>query len=163
MSKCLWAAGSTRRQSAFTLVEVLVAMTVLVLLIGMIAQMTSGVSSVINRSQGHIDTDAQARALLDRMAIDIGSMIKRPDVDYYLKGRPVELTQVGNDQLAFFSDVAGYFPPYSDASPASGSGTPDPKLQSTLSLVAYRVNGKTLRLERLCKGLAWNGAETSPD
>ena len=145
------------RQSAFTLIELLVAMAVLVLLIGMIAQMTSGVSSIVSRGDAHIDTDTQARALLDRMAIDFGAMVKRPDVDYYLKGRPSELTQTkddqarkdptGNDQIAFYSEVPGYFPTTSGAA-----------AQSSASLVAYRVNTATMHLERLCKGLAWNGA-----
>ena len=128
-------------------------MTVLVLLIGMIVQLTNGMASIIGRGQAHIDTDEQARALLDRMAIDFGAMVKRLDVDYYLKGRPVTLTQAGNDQIAFYTEVPGYFPA---ASPASGSTT----AQSNVSLVAYRVNGTTMRLERLCKGLAWNGAAT---
>ncbi len=156
MPKSLWIACRVNRRRAFTLVEVLVAMTVLVLLIGMIAQMTGGMSSIIGRGQAHINTDGQARALLDRMAIDFEAMIKRSDVDYYLKGRPITLTQttqgiVGtNDQIAFYSEVPGYFP--------TTTGT---ALQSTVSLVAYRVNATTMHMERLCKGLAWNGASTS--
>lgn len=147
MSKTSLTARRADCQRAFTLVEVLVAMTVLVLLIGLIAQMTDGVASVIGRGQAHIDTDGQARALLDRMAIDLGAMVKRPDVDYYLKGRPAALTQPGNDQIAFYSEVPGYFPPSTDTT-----------TQSSASLVAYRVNGNTLHMERLCKGLVWNGA-----
>ena len=136
--------------------ELLVAMTVLILLVGMIAQLTSGMSSIIGRGQAHIDTDGQARALLDRMAIDFQAIIKRPDVDYYLKGRPATNTQKvsdtvsQNDQIAFYSEVPGYFP--------ASTGTP---VQSTVSLVAYRVNGTTMHLERLCKGLAWNGTSTT--
>ena len=89
-------ADRMNRRRAFTLVEVLVAMAVLVILVGMIAQMTNGVASVVGLGQAHIDTDGQARALLDRMAIDIGAMVKRPDVDYYLKGRPAALTMSSN-------------------------------------------------------------------
>ena len=128
-------------------------MTVLILLIGLIVRLIDSASSLTNRSQGHMDTDAQARALLDRMAVDFGGMIKRPDVDYYLKGRPAANKQSGNgqpganDQIAFYSEVAGYFP---------GSGGAN--VQSPASLVAYRVNSATLHLERLSKGLAWNGA-----
>ncbi len=151
-----WNVVRSDRRRAFTLVEVLVAMTVLVILVGMIAQMTNGVASVVGLGQAHIDTDGQARALLDRMAIDFGAMVKRPDVDYYLKGRPTALTMAGtgsqgiNDQIAFYSETPGYFP--------TSSGT---VTQSSVSLIAYRVNGNTLHLERLCKGLAWNGAGTA--
>ena len=148
-----WIIRGVNRRRAFTLVELLVAMTVLVILVGMIAQMTNGVSKVVNLSQAHIDTDAQARALLDRMAIDFGGMVKRPDVDYYLKGRPTTLVQAGNDQIAFYSETSGYFT-------SSTSGSTDTTPQGPFSLIAYRVNPQTLHMERLCKGLVWNGASS---
>ena len=132
---------------AFTLVEVLVAMAVLVVLIGLVVRLIDGAASLADRSEGHMDTDGQARALLDRMAIDFGMMVKRPDVDYYLKGRPADNKQAGNDQIAFYSEVSGYFP-----------GAAGATAQSPASLVAYRINANTLHLERLSKGLAWNGA-----
>ena len=66
-------------------------------------------------------------------------MVKRTDVDYYVKDRyPARLT---NDQIAFYSAVPGYYP-------STGA-------QSPLSLVAYRVNsnstsiGSYNKLERL--------------
>ena len=132
---------------AFTLVELLVAMTVLVVLVGVTAQLTNGVSSIINRGGAHLDADGQARRLLDRMALDFEAMVKRPDVDYYLKGRPTSLRQPGNDQIAFYSEVRGYFAPSTGAA-----------VQSPASLIAYRINPDTLCMERLCKGLTWNGA-----
>ena len=54
----------------------------------------------------------------------------------------------GNDRIAFYSGVPGYFPP-------SGS-------QSPVSLVAYRINSDSTsssynKLERMGKGLVWNG------
>ena len=150
MTQSFRRAGRVDRGRAFTLIEVLVSMTVLVLLIGVIAQMTGGVASIVGRGGARIDTDGQARALLDRMAIDIGAMVKRPDVDYYLKGRPsTSLTQPGNDQIAFYSAVPGYF----------ASGT-TPTTESSVSMVAYRVNSTTMHMERLCKGMSWNGAST---
>ena len=154
MTQSFRRAGRVDHGRAFTLIEVLVSMTVLVLLIGVIAQMTGGVASIVGRGGARIDTDAQARALLDRMAIDIGTMVKRPDVDYYLKGRPTTLTQGSagqavNDQIAFYSEVPGYFAP--------GTTT---ATESSVSLVAYRVNSTTMHLERLCKGMSWNGAST---
>ena len=58
----------------------------------------------------------------------------------------------GNDQIAFYSSVPGYYPP-------SGS-------QSPVSLVAYRINsvsGTTVfnKMERLGKGLVWNAVSTT--
>lgn len=98
-----------------------------------------------------MDADAQARQLLDRLAIDLWQMVKRPDVDYYLKSPAGP--QNGNDQIAFYSEVAGYYP---------ASGSP-----SSVSLVSYRVNSTPgaaafNKLERMGKGLLWNG-DSTPD
>ena len=67
-------------------------------------------------------------------------MLRRSDVDYYLK-TPANV-QPGNDQIAFYSEVPGYYP-------STGA-------QSPISLVSYRINAQ-FRTERLGKGLLWNG------
>ncbi len=141
-----------RRTGAFTLVELLVSMAVLTLLLVLILQLTNGATAVITAGNKHIDVDSQARALLDRMAIDFGAMVKRTDVDYYLKGRPAPADpanpdQAGNDQIAFYSEVPGY-----------NTGTASP-----VSLVAYRLNPNKLQIERLGKGLVWNGSSSGTD
>ena len=66
----------------------------------------------------------------------------------------LESRLAGNDQIAFFSAVPGY---YSQAG-----------YNSNASLVAYRVNADSHsasynKLERMGKGLALNGAYTSLD
>jgi hypothetical protein len=58
----------------------------------------------------------------------------------------------GNDRIAFYSGVPGYYPP-------TGS-------QSPVSLVAYRVNSASTsslynKMERMGKGLVWNGVSTT--
>jgi len=98
-----------------------------------------------------MDADSEARQVFDRMAIDFAQMVKRTDVDYYVKVLGGQRNQ--NDQIAFYSAVPGYYP---------SSGAPSP-----LSLVAYRVNSNPAspsynKLERLGKGLVWNGVST-PD
>ena len=133
----------------------------------MLGQLMSSATAVARTGNKHIDTDTQARVVLDRMAIDFAKMLKRTDVDYYLKGLvsykahgnghgygqgKVGKDQLGSDQIAFFSQVPGYYP-------ATAS-------QSPLSLVAYRVNNDStsasyLQLERMGKGLLWNGASPS--
>src|SRR5207245_7984082 len=66
-------------------------------------------------------------------------------------GQRKQTGQQGSDQIAFFSQVPGYYP-------ASGA-------QSPISLVAYRVNEGAntnpvfLRLQRMGKGLLWNGVD----
>jgi hypothetical protein len=101
------------------------------------------------------------------MALDFGRMLKRSDIDYFLKqndpakypghsaghsqGHKGTPGQKLNDQMAFFTQVPGYYP--------SGA-------QSPLSLVAYRVNNGNnnpsyLQLERMAKGLLWNGVNNN--
>jgi hypothetical protein len=85
------------------------------------------------------------------MAIDFTQMIKRTDVDYYLKQFGVGPFTLQNDQIAFYSTVPGYYPSSS--------------FQSPVSLVGYRINSNPAapaynKMERLGKGLIWNGVST---
>jgi prepilin-type N-terminal cleavage/methylation domain-containing protein len=165
MKRQSWAAAAQSTCRAFTLVEMLISIAVLALLILIVTQVINTAATVVRPANKHIDTDTQARAILDRMALDFGRMLKRTDVDYYIKqplkynghsnghgyGKKLETGQQGSDQIAFFSQVPGYYP--------AGS-------QSPLSLVAYRVNeditsAAYLKLERMGKGLLWNGVDNS--
>jgi prepilin-type N-terminal cleavage/methylation domain-containing protein len=132
----------------FTLIEVLVSVTVLVLLVTLASQLLNSAATITALGHKRMDTDSQARQVLDRMAVDFAQMVKRPDVDYYIKSSatppPVGvrlLPQAGNDSIAFYSTVPGYYP-------STGS-------QSPVSLVVYRVNAQN-KLERMGKGLVWN-------
>jgi len=145
-----------RAPGAFTLIEMLVAISILTVLVLVVAHLFDATTSVTITSSKRIETDAQARPVLDRLAIDIAQMVKRSEVDYYLKspGSPQKVGDgiPGNDQLAFFAQVSGYYP-------STGS-------QSPISLVAYRINSDPSsqainKVERLGKGLLWNGVSTS--
>ncbi len=131
-------------EKAFTLVEMLVSITILTLLVLFVAQLFNSATAITSSRSKRIDTDAQARPLLDRMALDFAQMVKRSDVDYFAKGTATPNSpagaMTGNDQIAFFSIVAGYNT--ANASP--------------ISLVAYRINAKN-QMERVGKGLIWNG------
>jgi prepilin-type N-terminal cleavage/methylation domain-containing protein len=149
-----------RARDGFTLIELLISLAVTAMIILMVAQLMNSATAVARTGNKHIDTDSQARAVLDRMAMDFGRMLKRTDIDYYIKGpagyrnpnahgkgKKLKSGEIGNDSIAFFSQVPGLYP--------AGS-------QSPLSLVAYRINTNTnsaayLRLERMGKGLLWNG------
>ena len=145
-----------RSHAAFTLAELLVSVGVLVLLIFLATQLLNSAANVTTLGNKQMDADAQTRQLVGRMAIDFAQMVKRSDVDYYVKsswfatGSPTPaptgartLLQPGNDRIAFYSTVPGYYP-------STG-------LQSPVSLVAYRVNAQN-KLERIGKGLLWNGS-----
>ncbi len=142
--------------SAFTLVEIMVSITVLFFLMLILGQMIQATASLLIYHGKSMDADEQARVLFDRMSVDFSGMTKRTDVNYFLKSSIAEATYPqnndlvnanplsGNDQLAFYSEVSGY-----------SSST---EAVSSLSLVAYRLNTTSLQMERMGKGLSWNGA-----
>jgi type II secretory pathway component PulJ len=131
------------RGAAFTLSELLVTMAILVSLILLIVKLVGSATEVVALGQKHIDADSQARAVLDRMGVDLSALIQRGDVDYYFA------KQTGNDQCAFYSETAGYYP-----ADATGS-TP----KSSVSVVGYRILNN--QLERLNKALVWNGVPST--
>ena len=157
--------GRPRRTCAFSLIEVMLAVAVVTIMLLVLTQVMRIGTTIASAANKHIDTDTEARTVLDRMAVDVAKMFKRTDVDYYVKGsggytghgnghaygRKVSSGQQGSDQIAFFSQVMGYYP--------TSAG-------SAISLVAYRINSLPaspayLRLERMGKGLLWNGVSNS--
>lgn len=135
---------------AFTIVELVVSVAVVVVLVLLVSRLFSSAAMVTMSGNKRMDADAQLRPLLGRMAVDFSQMIKRSDVDYYLKSSAN--AQEGNDQMAFYSAVAGYYP-------SSGS-------QSPVSVVGYRINStsgstRSNKLERMSKGLVWNGVSST--
>lgn len=159
------------REGGFTLAELLVSVFVLVIITFMVAQLMSSATAISRNGHKHFDTDAQARVVLDRMALDFAQMLKRTDVDYYVKQKAAynghgnghgcgrgRNNDLGSDQIAFFSQVPGYYP----GGYAVGR-------QSPISLIAYRVNeannsgDRYGRLERMAKGLGWNALDNNPN
>jgi type II secretory pathway component PulJ len=151
--------------AGFTLAELLVSVFVLAAILVLVTQLMTNATAITRTGHKHIDTDTQARIVFDRMALDFEQMVKRTDVDYYVKQRTGysghgnghgwgqgHNGDLGSDQIAFFTQVPGYYP--------SSWG-------SSVSLVAYRVNEDTAnnrtftKLERMAKGLIWNGVSTT--
>src|SRR5207253_9787899 len=107
-------------REAFTLAELVVSVGVLVLIIFLAMQLLNSATTVTTLAHKRMDEDAQTRQLFDRMAIDFAQMVKRSDIDYYVKsswfatGAPPgpagvrTLLQPGNDQIAFYCSVPGY-------------------------------------------------------
>lgn len=140
----------------FSILELLVAMAVLALLVFMVAQLTSGATNTITGTRKHMDADTQARAIFDRLSMDIGRMVKRADVDCIVKGSSHDAPNnppgmPGNDAMFILSEAPGY------------SSTLTSTQKSPLALVGYRVNetattgGPAYVLERLASSLAWGG------
>jgi len=155
------------RVGGFTLGELLVSVFVLVIIIFIVAQLMTSATAITRTGSKHVDTDTQARVVLDRMALEFAQMVKRTDVDCYIKQRSGynghgnghgwgqgHNGDLGSDQIAFFSQVPGYYP--------TGLNPGD---KSPISLIAYRVdegnssNTSYGRLQRMSKGLHWAGVD----
>jgi hypothetical protein len=146
-----------RGAAGFTLAELLVTVGMLVVLMLLFTQLFNNAATVTTLGHKQMDADSGARELLDRMAIDVMKMVKRSDVYYHLKASTSAAdcpagecgTQPGNDEIAFYSNVPGYY-----ASDSTGSQ------QSQASLVGYRINSSATmlgrKMERLGAGLVWN-------
>ena len=150
---------TARCNSAFTLAEMLVSIALLAFLVLFISQLFSGATAIVTRGRKGIDADGEARMIFDRMATDFGRMVRRKDVDFYGKDTSASRPMDGNDQVAFYSDVPGY---YSSPSPTA---TPTRNQRNPTSLVAYSVSGDSLGrplLVRLAKGLVWETDGTWP-
>ena len=143
------------RPGGFTILELLVSMAVLALLVVLVAQLTNSATLTITGSRKHMDADSQARMILDRMAIDIGCMVMRGDVDCIVKGSNADdpnqaPTMLGNDAVFFFSEAPGYWP--SKLKSAQ---------KSLVTLVGYRINETATTsapayvLERLASAVGW--------
>jgi prepilin-type N-terminal cleavage/methylation domain-containing protein len=137
------------RSKAFTLLEIMVSVVVLAIVVIIVNRIVSSTSTLTTLGNKRMDSDSQIRPIFDRMAADFAQMIKRADIDSYIKGLDPE---TGNDRIAFFSQVSGYYP--------------SPTYKSPISLVAYRINGDSNsnsynKMERMGKGLMWNGVSST--
>ncbi|MFZ0915525.1 MAG: hypothetical protein WAN04_01415 [Candidatus Udaeobacter sp.] len=142
-------------EGGFTLAELVLSMSVLALLVLLTTQLLNSAATIMTLGHRQMNADSAARELFDRMAIDFAQMVKRSDLDYYLKSSTTAsdctlcTRQRGNDQIAFYSTVPGW-------SAFTGAQ------QSPISIVGYRIHVSTdtfsNRMERLGEGLIWNGA-----
>ncbi|XHR27575.1 MAG: type II secretion system protein J [Chthoniobacteraceae bacterium] len=144
---------TSRSPAAFTMLELMVAGTVLLILIMIVTEMVSNTMLLTNQGRDQVEADNAARMVFDRMALDFDKMINRRDVDYIFKNRTADEPMIGNDALFFYSEAPAY------TSSTSGFGT--------VALVGYRVvtsasntiNGVQVPvLERLGKRLSVEGA-----
>jgi prepilin-type N-terminal cleavage/methylation domain-containing protein len=142
-------AGRTSQagRRAFSLIEILVAVTVLVLLLALVAEMTARTSSTIEASNRHMDAASQERLLFDRIGFDLARMLRRSDIDYSFSKHSGDSGGGANDELSFYCETAGLY--------SFTSST-----YRRLSVVGYRVysgDAKTTTLQRAALGMEWDG------
>lgn len=127
---------------AFTLVELMVAISVLAVLCSLVLQVMSSTSRLTGNSRQTTDCDIEARYALDQISMDLARRIRRPDASAYID----KLS--GDDRFYFFAEAPGY----------------DPDLpveqRSNISLVGYRIRqrGTEFALQRFAKALPWSSS-----
>lgn len=130
------------RARAFSLLEILVAVAVLLLIVVLMAQMLNSVSSTTSNSQKGIDAVGDAQLAFDRLSFDFARMLRRTDVDYSFSKRD------GNDRFSFYTAEPGFY---------TGPET-TPRV---LSVAGFRVAAGpdgAPRLERGALNLSWSGS-----
>ena len=136
--------------AGFTLVELMVSISVLAVLGGLVAQLMSSTSRLTANSKQSSECDTEARYALSQISADLSRRVRRPDVDALVKKK------AGNDEFFLFSETAGYAPNLTEAKDASKA-----KNRSTVSLIGYRIQpvqkgGITLmELQRYARALPW--------
>ena len=74
-----------KRRSAFTLIEIMVATVVMIVLTGLVIQITGEVLKVWNRSSGKLSANAEARIALDLLTQDLETAIFRNNEQQWLR------------------------------------------------------------------------------
>jgi type II secretory pathway pseudopilin PulG len=92
---------SRRSARAFTLVEILVASSVMVILVGIVAYITGSVMNSWNRSSGKLSANAEARLALDLLTQDLETAVLRNNGQQWLR---VEDTVPGDIGGPYSSD-----------------------------------------------------------
>lgn len=87
------------KRSAFTLIEIMVATVIMVILVGLVIQITSEVLRVWNRSSGKLAANADARIALQLLTQDLETAVFRNDGLLWFEAEQKEM-----------SGVAGYRP-----------------------------------------------------
>jgi prepilin-type N-terminal cleavage/methylation domain-containing protein len=128
------------RKAGFSLVELLVAMTVLSFVLIVLASMMGVVANIWTNGIGAVDNFTKARVMLSLLDRDIQMMVLRRDVAAFVDSTGA------NPACAFYSNVQGY--PGTDA--------------RTLSLVQYTLatTATSSALQRLSYGMNYSSSSS---
>ncbi|XHR27406.1 MAG: hypothetical protein ACFUZC_15845 [Chthoniobacteraceae bacterium] len=121
-----------QHSGAFSLVELLAAVTILTVVLLLLMQITSMTSLSTNASKQKSEAALAARQVFDRIAMDWDARLRRSDLDVVYE------KNAGNDALRFYSQVNGF------------GGI------RYVTLVGYRINNNAM--ERGAQGTAWTDA-----
>ncbi len=134
----------------FTLVELIAAMSVLVILVLGVVQMLDNASSIAGSARRALENDDQARTTLDCISLDMGQIVKDVNVDTYFPSAVT--TGKPSGAMFFYTGRQGYAA--ANATNLSGA-----------SLTGYRINANAAstaynQLERYSATTQWDGDNT---
>lgn len=122
----------TRRRSAFTLIEIMVATAIMIILVGLVIKVTSDILIVWNRSSGKLSAAAEARLALDLITRDLETAVLRNNGKEWLR---VESEADGNVGGPYDGQTVGlnlFAPALDFVSDAQNPGS--------LCAIAYRLS-----------------------
>lgn len=142
-----------KHQSGFTLIEIMVASVVMVVLTGLVIQITSEVLKVWSRSSGKLSANAEARIAMDLLTQDLETAIFRNNKLQWLRAEDDTSGLVNTISLKLFSpaldrpagpgDICGIAYLLENRDPVSGSpnaGDLDDRLWILYRMVAGPVD-----------------------
>lgn len=122
------------RHAAFTLIEIMVAMAVLVVLLLMVVGLVNSTASLTAHANKRISAEQEARQVLDRISKDLERIVLRSDL-----GQRIEKLANADDTLSFYAQVKGY------------------EGDRGLTRISYKLSDG--RLVREASGTFWNSAD----
>ncbi|MFW6218209.1 MAG: PulJ/GspJ family protein [Verrucomicrobiota bacterium] len=124
----------TSSRRAFTLVEIMVATVIMVIMVGLVIQITSEVLKVWNRSSGKLSANAQARIAMELITQDLETAVLRNNGQQWMR---VETpTDVGSP-AAGKTVALHLFAPALDRPEVNEDG--DPVAGGDICAIAYRL------------------------
>lgn len=117
-----------RTGSGFTLVELLIAIALTVIILGMLVAAFTGTQEIISRVRGRIEAFQNVRRMIDLLGVDIGNMLKTSDMEFFRDrvgvGSQGHFDEGSGEELSglrlasdIFGDVPGFNQPSYFASP----------------------------------------------
>lgn len=138
-----------KNRNAFTLIEIMVATVIMVVLVGLVIQITSEVLKVWNRSSGKLSANAEARIALELLTQDLETAVFRNNGLQWLRAEDDTSGAVNTVSLKLFSpaldrpsgpgDICAIAYLLENRDPVSGSpaeGAPDDRLWILYRMVA---------------------------
>lgn len=99
----LTSSRTSKSKNAFTLIEILVATVIMVVLTGLVIQITSEVLKVWNRSSGKLAANAEARIALDLLTQDLETAVYRNNGLQWLRAEDDTTGPINTVSLKLFS------------------------------------------------------------